>query len=985
MIIITGVLWSLLPWVLLLIRVVALRSAFLAMRPLEHLKRYLDTALAIASIILYVPVMLALSQVYAAFVEDANGVTLASALSGTDEDALQTIWISLSTSSITWQPSATQATSTGAVSAIDGWRLEAIMAAAICAPSTLLVCFGIPYFFYSRAHAHTVTPSRKEHELSIRRMEAEYSMGISNAWADDRGWVVSPFRRHFLHPYTLCNWLLTMSLIIWISTCLAAFPSYQADVLFALFAFWSARHMIWPTFRCASSNLLGYCALIPLATSAFFGVMRAHGMNSELTVDSRLSTTLTNINTAGAILGLAVITYCLLRGGGWPQCLVQDRGHASVLHSMLQLRSMLLEARHIGAGATGHHSLVGYGGKHVQSGSSVYPETEEMRRNAARTGSSGSSSHVGDGADRTSLEGGLVASTSRPTLELVPSAAAPAGVGSPTTTTTAVRGVTASSRAMLDAHPTTTTASTNNGSRRTQANTASLLQTDPLQAWGSPPPHSGSTRLNFDSNGALGSSTRGRGVSGVSSSSALKATPSSSVPAFGPLSPSQAATQQHRRARVDIDTALSNTRNAFLLALADEELHRKSVPGTALLNPHRQRIAKFALAGAASSYQTSAAAAALLNGEGTKGQCIDGDDDDDGSSSLLGSKGRHGQRQGHGDGKGDDDDQPVIPHGITTTELIAFENDWVACLTSMHSIIPHQRSLPLEMVDLRLLTSTLASAEPHLRRAVLCRHVLTLSFAECMDGLCDLLNAAKAVSVANYPPLEQAQVLPWLRQRMDARQRDYALSGPVKGRIIMKLLAYRALLGGRDIPRLYIKGVNDAAFLKPKKKEKKSSKKHEHQKDKGDDEANGTTSGTPGLALSARSLSTWSIPPAATLTPVVVPTHSVGSSGTSGTRRGNFGGTRYLSAVPELPNALSSNTEDQDGDDASPGCNDVAGAASAAAADPSGAHDGADHASDDASSVGSGGSDESDDRALEDARRSADDLLSLLDGPVRRV
>jgi len=157
------------------------------------------------------------------------------------------------------------------------------------------------------------------------------------------------------------------------------------------------------------------------------------------------------------------------------------------------------------------------------------------------------------------------------------------------------------------------------------------------------------------------------------------------------------------------------------------------------------------------------------------------------------------------------------PAGVDAALAIELELEraLVPALRALRDETRRQRQRPLLLVDGPALSRALLALQAPFGAALALRHVLAPAAAEAFEEAASLALAARRTgSIAGHalfagpPPL-----LPWLRARLDARAREFALLPPRRSRVLLKLLALRALVGGRVIRPHHIPGVNDSLFL----------------------------------------------------------------------------------------------------------------------------------------------------------------------------
>jgi hypothetical protein len=188
-------------------------------------------------------------------------------------------------------------------------------------PFAFLYTCLTPFWLLQIAARHTIHSDSLKHEYALETIEIEYALRISNVWQQEHVWVLSSFMKHTLHTYDAGLWILFSGACAWIAAGAGIAPGPQADVIFAILAVWSFRHTISSTYRCLSTNLIYHAVLIPLVITSFFGLLRAHEISNELTVDRRLTQILKIVNIIGAALILFFLSVSLIFSTGWPMIL----------------------------------------------------------------------------------------------------------------------------------------------------------------------------------------------------------------------------------------------------------------------------------------------------------------------------------------------------------------------------------------------------------------------------------------------------------------------------------------------------------------------------------------------------------------------------------------------------------------------------------------------------------------------------------------
>jgi len=312
----------------LAVRRALLARAAAARRPREHLREALDAWLLALAALLYCPASLAFAAFYSSFWPGAGGAAPLAAWAPGGDGAF-----------------GNAATAGSARLGVGRFRLDAAVVAVTLLPAALAICVGAPLVLLDAAARATVHAAPARHELSLRRCEAEFELGLSRAWLADHAWVAAPFRRGragWALPRSLGLWALLSGALAWLAAGAAAAPGAQADAMFALLALWSLRQQLsGGAFRCASTNALANCALLPACVTAFFGAMRAHGTQNELTVDSQLAAILRAVNVAGAGAGAIVLVAAALVGRGWPQRLASEPAMAPAFEALRAAKALL--------------------------------------------------------------------------------------------------------------------------------------------------------------------------------------------------------------------------------------------------------------------------------------------------------------------------------------------------------------------------------------------------------------------------------------------------------------------------------------------------------------------------------------------------------------------------------------------------------------------------------------------------------------------
>jgi hypothetical protein len=311
----TALLWASSPWLALLARHLFLRAAFKAQQPLAPARRRVDGLLLSLALPLHIPCTLAIAALYSLFLPAAPGrLPLASEAAAADV---------LDGDGIDGVPAG--------IFFIAGWRSDVLVLAILCLPSALVVTLLYPVALLRMAGAHILHASPRRHELALRRMEAEWAARVGDAWGEDAGWLVCSFRRGWGHPYTIGLWCLTAAALSWTAAVGGARPDAQGDVFFILMAAWSMWVGFTAAFRCRSTGWVAAPLLASVATTAFFGVMRAHEFRTELVVDTRLYESLVGINLAGAAASGTALCVAALGGGRWPRHLLSQRVETPVV------------------------------------------------------------------------------------------------------------------------------------------------------------------------------------------------------------------------------------------------------------------------------------------------------------------------------------------------------------------------------------------------------------------------------------------------------------------------------------------------------------------------------------------------------------------------------------------------------------------------------------------------------------------------------
>ena len=193
-----------------------------------------------------------------------------------------------------------------------------ILAVIVLIPPALIYSIMTPIWLLIAASKHSIHADRHKHEYALQTTEIEYALRLSDVWLHEHVWTMSSFSRSLFHSYDAGLWTFFSGACAWISAGASVAPGPQADVIFAVLALWSFRHTFSPTFRCRSSNLLLFSVIVPLVVTSFFGLLRAHEISNELTVDRRLTQILTIVNITGAAAALFSLSISFLFGRGWP-------------------------------------------------------------------------------------------------------------------------------------------------------------------------------------------------------------------------------------------------------------------------------------------------------------------------------------------------------------------------------------------------------------------------------------------------------------------------------------------------------------------------------------------------------------------------------------------------------------------------------------------------------------------------------------------
>lgn len=185
-------------------------------------------------------------------------------------------------------------------------------------PPAFMYTIMTPVFLLYAASKHSIHVDPKKHEYALQTTEIEYALRLSDVWLHEHVWVISSFSRSILHSYDAGLWSFFSGACAWIAAGASIAPGPQADAIFAVLALWSFRHTFSPTYRCRSSNILFTSVIIPLVVTSFFGLLRAHEISNELTVDRRLTQILMFVNIAGAAAALLSLSVSFFFGRGWP-------------------------------------------------------------------------------------------------------------------------------------------------------------------------------------------------------------------------------------------------------------------------------------------------------------------------------------------------------------------------------------------------------------------------------------------------------------------------------------------------------------------------------------------------------------------------------------------------------------------------------------------------------------------------------------------
>ena len=189
-------------------------------------------------------------------------------------------------------------------------------------PSTVAVVVGIPFVLARRVSTVLVYKSQHKHERYLRWKEAEYIHRLGYDWKQAHFWVVTSFRRVYAFGYTA--WTASQSVLALVFCFLRGRDGLQADLFFVVCLAFALVQTVKPGFRCWSTNQMFFVASWCAAINGWFGVMRAHGMQSAVVVDSNFFLAMIIVNTTCGLWAAFIFAFTTCFNDKWPIGLVID-------------------------------------------------------------------------------------------------------------------------------------------------------------------------------------------------------------------------------------------------------------------------------------------------------------------------------------------------------------------------------------------------------------------------------------------------------------------------------------------------------------------------------------------------------------------------------------------------------------------------------------------------------------------------------------
>ena len=112
-------------------------------------------------------------------------------------------------------------------------------------------------------HAQVVTYDyEQDHEKALQLLELCHALQLDDDWRADHAWLCSSFRRHaVLYRIHVCALKLALLLIY---AALRTQLRPQAVLFWVVISVWTGWVLVWPPYRCTSSNVFNcivQCAL----------------------------------------------------------------------------------------------------------------------------------------------------------------------------------------------------------------------------------------------------------------------------------------------------------------------------------------------------------------------------------------------------------------------------------------------------------------------------------------------------------------------------------------------------------------------------------------------------------------------------------------------------------------------------------------------------------------------------------------------------